>query len=273
MDPKGDKMRGDNMSENEKALVPVQQKEVEFYGDELTAVKVENGRVYVSIRHMCESLAIDTQGQTQRIDRHSILSEGKGVCNLHTPGGEQPTVVLRVDLVPLWLSGIRTSVIKNPATREKLESYQREAAAVLWEAFQDGRLTADPTFDELLQHDTPEVQAYKMLQGMLQLARNQIIIRGQLENHENRLEAIEAQLAAPEHAVTQSQAMQISQAVRAVAMAQGNQSGRNEFGSVYGELYRKFEVTSYKLLPAAKFEEVMSWLTTWHQELTSDTPF
>ncbi|MCZ7671787.1 MAG: ORF6C domain-containing protein [Chloroflexi bacterium] len=112
-----------------------------------------------------------------------------------------------------------------------------------------------------------------MLQGMLQLARNQIIIRGQLENHENRLEAIEAQLAAPEHAVTQSQAMQISQAVKAVATAQGNQSGRNEFGSVYGELYRKFEVTSYKLLPAAKFEEVMSRLTAWHQELTGDTPF
>jgi len=103
-----------------------------------------------------------------------------------------------------------------------------------------------------------------MLQGMLQLARNQIIIRGQLENHENRLDAIEAQLAAPEHAVTQSQAMQISQAVKAVAMTQG---------SVYGELYRKFDVTSYKLLPATKFEEVMSWLTAWHQELVGDTPF
>ncbi|MBK8129458.1 MAG: hypothetical protein IPK53_11350 [bacterium] len=32
-------------------------------------------------------------------------------------------------------------------------------------------------------------------------------------------------------------------------------------------------MTSYKLLPAAKFEEVMSWLTTWHQDLVGDTPF
>jgi hypothetical protein len=250
----------------------VQQKEVEFYGDELTAVKAENGRVYVSIRHMCESLGIDTQGQRQRINRHSVLDRGLMVCKLHTIQGERDHHVLRVDLVPLWLSGIRTSTVNEDA-RSKLETFQEEAAAVLWEAFQDGRLTADPTFDELLQHDTPEVQAYKMLQGMLQLARNQIIIRGQLENHENRLEAIEAQLAAPDHAVTQSQAMQISQAVKAVAMAQGNQSGRNEFGSVYGELYRKFDVTSYKLLPSAKFEEVMSWLTAWHQELVGDTPF
>ncbi|MBK8129460.1 MAG: hypothetical protein IPK53_11360 [bacterium] len=78
------------MSENEKALVPVQQKEVEFYGDELTAVKVENGRVYVSIRHMCESLAIDTQGQTQRIDRHSILSEGKGYVICIPPVASNP---------------------------------------------------------------------------------------------------------------------------------------------------------------------------------------
>ncbi|MBK8129459.1 MAG: hypothetical protein IPK53_11355 [bacterium] len=93
---------------------------------------------------------------------------------------------MRVDLVPLWLSGIRTSVIKNPATREKLESYQREAAAVLWEAFQDGRLTADPTFDELLQHDTPEVQAYKMLRACYSSPESNHHT-GQLENHENRL--------------------------------------------------------------------------------------
>lgn len=255
------------------ALVPVEQKTVEFYGDELTAVRLENGRIYVAVRHMCESLGIDTQGQTQRIDRHSILAGGKGVCNLHTPGGEQTAVVLRVDLVPLWLSGIRTSAIRDEVTRQKLEKFQTEAAAVLWEAFQEGRLTADPTFEELLKQDTPEVQIYKMLQGLVQLSRNQIIMQARVDDHENRLEAIESQLSAPDHAVTQAQAMQISQAVKAVAIAYGKQTGKNEFGGVYGELYRKFEITSYKALPAAKFDECMAWLTEWHQSLTGERPF
>ncbi len=256
-----------------KDLTVIEQKEVEFYDDQLTAVRANDERVYVAIRHMCDALEIDTQGQTQRIDRHTILSEGKGVCNLHTPGGEQSAIVLRVDLVPLWLSGIRTKAISDTAIREKLENFQREAAAVLWEAFQDGRLTADPTFDELLQTDSDAVQAYKMLQGMVKLARNQIILESRLDDHDQRLEAIEGQLSPPSHVITQSQAMQISQAVKAVAIEQGKQTKRNEFGAVYGELYRKYEVTSYKLLPASRFDEAMEFLTEWHQSLTGKEPF
>jgi hypothetical protein len=68
-------------------------------------------------------------------------------------------------------------------------------------------------------------------------------------------------------------ASQISQAVKAVAMKLSEQSGRNEYGGVYGELYRKFSITSYKLLPAKKFEEAMNWLTEWHQSMVGDEPF
>ena len=53
--------------------------------------------------------------------------------------------------------------------RPKLERFQREAAKVLWEAFQAGRLTADVDFDALLAQDSPEAQAYKMAQAVLQL--------------------------------------------------------------------------------------------------------
>jgi hypothetical protein len=57
-------------------------------------------------------------------------------------------------------------------------------------------------------------------------------------------------------------------------MELSKQSGRNEYGGVYGELYRKFSITSYKLLPAAKFQESMSWLTDWYGSITDkDVPF
>ena len=67
--------------------------------------------------------------------------------------------------------------------------------------------------------------------------------------------------------------MQISQAVKAVAIVLGKQTKRNEFGAVYGELYRRFEITSYKRLPAARFDEAMGFLTEWHISLTGDSPF
>jgi len=191
---------------------------------------------------------------------------------LHTPGGVQDTFVLRVDLVPLWLSGIRTSAVSE-GIRPKLERFQREAAKVLWEAFQQGRLTAELDFDALLAQDSPEAQAYKMAQAVMQLARNQLLMRSQLADHEQRLETIEAQLGDTGRNVTPDQASQVSQAVKAVALALGKKTGRNEFGSVYGELYRKFGITGYKMLPARRFDEAMKFLTDWHENLTGTLPF
>lgn len=162
----------------------------------------------------------------------------------------------------------------------KIKRFQREAAKVLWEAFQEGRLTADSVFDELLARDTEAVEAYKMIAAMLKLARNQIMLEARLDaqqnsinSHELRLETIEAQLGDPGAAIMPDQASQISQAVKAVAIAMGKQTKRNKFGAIYGELYRKFGITSYKLLPAHQFDEAIEWLNSWLQSLIGNAPF
>ncbi len=259
-------------------LVPLEQRIVEFYGDELVAVRADNGRVYVSLRHMCQALDIDMTAQRQRIQRHNVLNEGLGVCKIQTPGGMQNSYVLRVDLVPLWLTGIRTSMIQQEI-RVKLENFQKEAAAVLWEAFQEGRLTADPQFETLLRQNTDAVQAYKMAMAVVKLARQQILLEGRLGDTELRLDNVEERLSAVEEqlsggqTITEEQASQLSQAVKTVAIALGKQTKKNEFGAVYGEMYRKFGITSYKLLPAGRFAEAMAWLTEWHQQIAGDAPF
>jgi len=110
------------------------------------------------------------------------------------------------------------------------------------------------------------VVSLKMGLAIVRMAEEQMGFDRQLNNTETavsdldeRLHVLEEKLAPPEHAVTNAQASQISQAVKAVAIALGKQTKRNEFGGVYGELYRKFDVTGYKLVPAAKFEAVMAW--------------
>lgn len=254
-------------------LVSVEQREVEFYDDSLLAVKADDGGVYVAIAQMCDSLGIDTQAQTRRIRRHEILGEGlKGVAKLATPGGQQRTYVLRVDLIPLWLSGIRASAVKDEV-RPKLERFQREAAKVLWEAFQTGRLTTDINFDDLLATNSPAAQAYRMVSAMMRLAEQQLLMEARLDTFETRLENVEAALADPGRFVTPEQAMQISQAVKAIAMKLSDRSGRNEYGGVYGEMYRRFAIVSYRELPAGKFEDAMSFLRDWHQRLTGEASF
>ena len=252
---------------------PTQQRQVDFYGDELTAVRMEDGSVYVSVRHMCEALGLAQRGQVLRIKRNDILAEGyEGGIVMITPGGRQRVGMIRVDLIPLWLSGVTVNRVKEEI-RPKLQRFQREAAKVLWEAFREGRLTADPTFDDLMAQETPEARAVRMAEAVLQLARNQLMMRSQIEDHGRRLESIEFQLGDPGRKISRAQATNISQAVKAVAMALSKASGRNEYGGVYGELYRRYEIPGYRELPASRYEDAISWLNEWLQSITGDSPF
>lgn len=272
----------------------IQQKEVRFYEDSLIAVQAADGQVFVAVSQMCQVLGLNERSQRRRIQNHRILSNGFSRGDISTPpspdgrgGGRQEAGLLRVDLVPLWLAGIEVGKATKE-TQPKLERFQLEAAKVLWEAFQEGRLTADPEFDSLVEAaaNSETVQAYQIAQAVMKLARQQILIEARLSgrldihehrlaDHDNRLEAIETSLTDSGRNVTPDQASQISQAVKAVALAQGKKSGRNEFAAVYGELYRREGVTSYKLIPARRFDPVMKWLTDWYQELTGqgELPF
>ncbi|MEZ4511010.1 MAG: phage antirepressor N-terminal domain-containing protein [Chloroflexota bacterium] len=64
-------------------LVPIEQKEVDFYGDEVTAVLIKD-HVYASVTNLCDALGLDAQGQRRRIDRHSVLSKGLMVAKVST---------------------------------------------------------------------------------------------------------------------------------------------------------------------------------------------
>lgn len=264
-----------------KDLKIIEEKTVTFYDDELLAFRTDEEEIYVSLRHVCQALGLNVQAQKRRIERHTTLSSGLMVAMMATIKGEREAYILRADLVPLWLSGIETSRVKEEL-RTKLERFQHEAGKVLWQAFREGRLTADSAFDDLLKEDTPATQAYKMIAAMMQLARQQVMLEArlnsqsiQIENHEQRLEYIETQLGDQSRAISESQAMQISQAVKAIGMVWSKQEKRNLYGAVYGRLYEEFEIAAYRQLPARRFKEAMAWLTQWYVELTgqSKLPF
>lgn len=274
------------MSETAPALVPLEQKDVLFYEDEITAVRVRRdgeSQIFVPLRPIVELLGLDWSGQLRRTRDDAVLGEEIVPVRVETAGGPQTMPCLPLDMLNGWLFGINANRVKA-AARPRLVRYQRECYRVLYEAFDEGRLTlgAEAAFQELLQQsESQAVEAYRMLQAMLKMARNQIIIESrlsrqdeQLSQHERRLVQLEERFdAGAGETVNESQASQISQAVKAVAMQLSKQSGRNEYGGVYGELYRRFEITSYKLLPAGRFGEAMEFLNQWYASLTSDAPF
>lgn len=264
---------------SEKHLTVTEYREVDFYGDRLLAVRVDSGGVYVPVRPICELLGINWAAQTRRMRRDPVLAEALRIVAITATnplGGNPNMLCLPLKYISGFLFGISATRIK-PELQAQLIRYQKECYEVLHEAFQEGRLTADATIETLLEGDSPAAQAFRMASAIMKMARQQLLLeaelqshRGQLSNHEQRLETIESQLGNPDRLVTADQAMQISQAVKAVAAELGKQTKRNEYGGVYGELYRRYSVNSYKSLPANKFQDAMAWLNSWLQELQGD---
>ena len=263
-------------------LTTIEQRDVDFYGDTLTALKASDGNVYAPIGAMCDALGIDTQAQRRRIGRHEILSDGQRVAKLATlSSGLQPTNVLRVDLIPFWLSGIRASAV-DEALRPKLRTLQKNAARILWEAFQAGELTTeDDDLSDVAAIDPDAVEALTIARAVVKMAQSHVRLIRQVAaqdqrigSAETRLDAIEAELGNSDRFITQAQQMTLKEAVKTTAHELGKRSGRNEYSGVYGELHRRFKIPAYRQLPAAQYEEAMNWLRDWYSSLFGgDVPF
>ncbi len=85
----------------------------------------------------------------------------------------------------------------------------------------------------------------------------------------HRMSAVEGAVS-PGQVISDTQAAEISTLVKAIAteMAGGaGNKGRNPYQAVFGELYRRFRVSSYHNIPVRRFGEVMAWLREYQERL------
>lgn len=116
-------------------------KKVPFMGTELMAARDNSGQIWAGVRWMCDGIGL-TKGQMQnernRIREDKVLSKGERNLVLPTNGGQQNTLCLKLDYVPLWLAKIAITPRMERETPElaaKLEQYQLKAKDVLAAAF------------------------------------------------------------------------------------------------------------------------------------------
>lgn len=117
-------------------------KEITFMGDNLLAVKVKStGKIYVGVNWICDALGFGTsqkKTQAEKIHEDIVLSKGIGMFRLPTKGGNQQSLCIEHEFVPLWMAKIIiTNKMKNetPYIVDKLIAYQLEAKDVLAKAF------------------------------------------------------------------------------------------------------------------------------------------
>lgn len=124
----------DGSKRTREALVPIEQDIVPFYGRELVAVLLEDGRICAVLRWLCDGLYLDPQGQLQHIQRKTALAEGIVNVRVETPGGPQTMPALTLDVLPGYLFTIDENRV-NPTARPDVILFQRECVRALAEHF------------------------------------------------------------------------------------------------------------------------------------------
>ena len=107
---------------DEKALTPVDQRTVLFYDDELTAVRVKDGTIYVPIRPICDNLGIALAGQRERINRDPVLTEAVTSVSVTLTQQAREMLCLPLRFIPGWLFGINANRVK-PELKDRIIRY------------------------------------------------------------------------------------------------------------------------------------------------------
>jgi hypothetical protein len=273
--------------------------------DALLAVRAEDGEIYVGMRSMCASLGLQPNGQLRRIRADEVMAEGLREVRVRTATrGLQTLQGLRLDVVPYWLSGIEPRRTK-PELRERLVTYKRWVVRRVWEAFaaetgiERSPAPAAPAVAPTGQEMTLE-QIAQLGIAITTLARQQMAheralaeVRGQLVAQEDHLaahderidraatvirdvirevRAVQARLSAGV-TITDEQAAAVQTLVRDIATAiarrdaEAGASGTrtNAYQALFGAMYRQYGVTSYKLIRADQYADVIAWLREYQR--------
>jgi P22_AR N-terminal domain len=270
----------DESNEQKLALIPLEERSVDFYGDEVIAVLIEvDGveQVYVPIRPVCTYLGLSTDGQRQRIQRNRVLSKKARIVHIGSSkmGGSPDMICVPLDMLNGWLFGVDVNRVK-PALQERVLLYQEECYRILAEAFQL-RAAVMPAQSESITV-LEQLRDYGL--ALAQLANDQIEMERKIAHQGERLDKaalvvgdivkrlkyVERRVS-PGAIITEEQAMVLSQTVKALAelLAERDAQKKNYHQAIFGELYRRLGITNYKILPIDNFEEAIQFLEDWRK--------
>lgn len=236
---------------------------------EITAVLADDGFIYASLPHLCRALGLETESQRERIDEHAVLTGGLLQFDLVSGMRIVTRWCLRANLISLWLTLVPVKSLK-PERQERIYHLQEKAGDALDRLFGTGQGTMLPV------DATPQgISTYAEGLAIARLAEQQelsqeflgeritaldLVVDARLAGVEERLAALEAKLL-PREQVSEEQAEHISDLVKQVAISLSQKlGGGNYFGTVYGQLYRRFGLTSYKKLSQAQYPKAVAWL-------------
>jgi hypothetical protein len=236
---------------------------------------------YVAIRPIADFIGLDWSAQYRRVQRDDILNEESRLVVMTGADGKQREMFsLPLELLPGWLFGVTPSKAR-PEYREKLTQYRRDCFRVLWRAFQ-----TDLAQSPVATPASPLMEVRGLALAVAQMAEQQMELQVQMitanekidqaitivGNLEKRLTTVE-QTTSTKSAITNTQATEISNRVKALAeLLTQTHPGKNHYQGIFGELYRRFGVSSYKLIRQEQYQAVLDFLERWRKTSLKERP-
>lgn len=229
-------------------------KRVPFLGTELMAARDESGQIWAGVRWMCDGLGLSKgqmQNERSRIRGDKVLSQGERNLVLPTRGGNQETLCLKLDFVPLWLAKISitpTMESENPELADRLEQYQLRAKDVLAAAFLPAVHKEPKSAMELLRLQS---------QAMFELDERVNVLEDKLEN---QMTIDHGQQRELQKAVSRRVLDRAATVIPAWAL---DEQKPKFFASLYRDLKDRFGVPSYRDIRPADYPSAMAYVETW----------
>ena len=258
---------------------PVEQDTITFYGHELIAVRLADGRIAAVLRWLFESLDLERRGQMQRIERKTALRRGLIDVEVETAGGPQTMAALTLNVLPGYLFTIDENRVKEEA-RADVILFQEECVQALADHFTRKHPPALPAIADTTAA-TIIVEQITDLMGVINLLREHLeallVLPGQVadlsvqvgetrvlvealatrqESTETRLEAVDerTQRLTPTH--THAVQEMVDRMVRETRKLPEPLT----YAIIYGRLKHRFRVGSYKEVPDDRFDELVAYL-------------
>ena len=273
--------------------------------DEVLAARLDTSQIFLPVKPLCTALGVNWPSQRQKIMGDEVLAESTRTLRLKTRGGPQNLICMDVEAIPMWLAGIEPSRVRADL-RDRLITYKRWVRKTAYDAFaRETGIETTLGASQAMTPANPDVSALihiaQMAEAIATMARQQAsfeqhvdtrftALQGEIvEQREDvmgrldqaaavvgsllhRMNAVEG-MVAPGQVISDAQAAEISTLVKAIAteMAERDKGtgakGRNPYQSVFGELYRRFRVSSYHNIPLRRFGEVMAWLREYQETM------
>ena len=282
----------DQASEREVVPGPVETLPVTLLESPVLAARGADGSIYLSIRDVCQALAISLTSQRRRLQNHPVLREGLTQFRVPTPGGRQVQDFLLLEHVPTWLVMINTAR-SSDVVRDRLIWYQRFIIREVYRAF--AALTGLPDAESRQIEDLNDLRrfdsaltalaeqqgelgarqdALETRQETIEASQDQarqvwLDLRNDLRAITARVQAIEARQTG---LISPAQRGYIYQLVQAWGAATAERSSRMTKAAAYAAcwttLKAKFKLSRYEDLPAAKYGEAVTFIRDAYRQLT-----